>query len=52
MKVKLLFRYAVSSVFGGIGRAWRKALVRLHAVPCIIKILSFTVAWAAPGEWL
>ncbi|CAD6342309.1 unnamed protein product [Miscanthus lutarioriparius] len=52
MKVKLLFPYAVSCVFGGMGRAWGMAMVGLHAVLCIIKVLSFTTDPEVARFWV
>ncbi|KAG0529456.1 hypothetical protein BDA96_05G099500, partial [Sorghum bicolor] len=42
MKAKLLFPYAVSCVFGGMRRAWGMALVGLHALTRVVKVVSFT----------
>ncbi|CAD6257341.1 unnamed protein product [Miscanthus lutarioriparius] len=52
MKVKLLFPYAVSCVFGGMGRAWGMAMVGLHVVLCIIKVLSFTTDPEVARFWV
>ncbi|KAG0529454.1 hypothetical protein BDA96_05G099400 [Sorghum bicolor] len=42
MKVTLLFPYAVDCVFGGMRRAWGMALVGLHVVTRVVKVVSFT----------
>ena len=52
MKVKLIFPYAVSCVFGGMGRAWGMAMVGLHVVLCIIKVLSFTTDPEVARFWV
>ncbi|CAD6342314.1 unnamed protein product [Miscanthus lutarioriparius] len=52
MKVKLLFPYAVSCVFGGMGRAWGMAMVGLHIMICIVKVISFTTDPEEARFWI
>ena len=52
LKMKLLFPYAVNCVFGGMGRAWGMAMVGLHVVLCIIKVLSFTTDPEVARFWV
>ncbi|CAD6257340.1 unnamed protein product [Miscanthus lutarioriparius] len=52
LKMKLLFPYAVNCVFGGMGRAWGMAMVGLHIVLCIVKVLSFTTDPELSRFWI
>ncbi|CAD6342313.1 unnamed protein product [Miscanthus lutarioriparius] len=52
LKMKLLFPYAVNCVFGGMGRAWGMAMVGLHIVLCIVKVLSFTTDPELARFWI
>jgi len=51
MKMKL-FPYAMYCVFGGMGRTWGMAMVGLHIVICIVKVLSFTTDPEEARFWI
>jgi len=50
--VKLLSPYAVSCVFSGMGRPWGMAMIGLHIVLCIVKVLSFTTGPEVARFWI
>jgi tryptophan-rich sensory protein len=50
--VKLLFPYALSCVFSGVGRPWGMAMIGLQIVLYIVKVLSFTTDPEVARFWI
>ncbi|XP_066371713.1 uncharacterized protein [Miscanthus floridulus] len=52
LKMKLLFPYAVNCVFGGMGRTWGMALVGLHFLISVVRVVSFTTDPEEARFWI
>jgi hypothetical protein len=50
--LKLLFPYAVTCVFSGMGRPRGMAMIGLHIVLCIVKVLFFTTGLEVVRFWI